>query len=231
MKKWNHWFTYDNKEFTQNSNMKSPVYVLSCNWISEIWQKVSAELLKKSFEVCGVNYHHLTVANGNLRIRMDNLHSALKTILTEKTLMQSIIYEDIELAEAELNMNNVNEDVFDSGPGEDEIEFGGAKDQNETEEEILRTLKLELSNDLESDQPSQYQIQNNLHTELNELPALPIAVAENVSQSHAYFDLAREPLPQAEATSHTVAVNNTTPAVTRVRRTRRTKLQMIAYRV
>ena len=71
-----------------------------------------------------------------LSVRMDSLHSTLRQILAEDTLVQQSIDEDTDLAEADQNMNNVNEDVFERGSGEDEIEFGAAEDRDEEEMDV-----------------------------------------------------------------------------------------------
>lgn len=230
--KWNHWFTYGDKEYTRNANMKSPGYVLCSTWISEIWQELSVGLIKKSFEVCGVHNNHV-IMNYNFSIRMDNLHSTLREILVEGRLLQNTIDTDIDLAEADMNMNNHNEDVFERGSGEEEIEFGVADDQLEEEEEdAVRNME---SNHESDNLPSQHEIETNLHREFNELPveSPEHERAENVS-SPTYYQLA-EPV-QPVVTTSVVTVQNQpaevsgTPVV-RVRRTRRTKVQMAAYRV
>ena len=130
--KWNHWFTFENKEFTRNLNMKSPGYVLCSNWMSEIWRETSGDLIRKSFEICGVHNNHQLDSSNNIQIRLDNLHSTLKTMLADSIIMHQSIDIDRDLAEADANMNNNNNDVFERGSGEDEAEFGVAEDQEDS---------------------------------------------------------------------------------------------------
>ncbi len=234
--KWNHWFTFGDKDFTVNLNMKSPGYVLCSSWISEIWQEMSADLIRKSFDLCGVHNNHLTM-NFTLSIRMDNLHSTLRTILTtEGSLLQQTIDTDTDLAEADMHMNNPNNDVFERGSGEDEIEFGLADDNIEMlENEAIRRIE---SNFVSETSPSQYEIQNNLQTELNiEIVDESPVVEPTATPVNTYYELVPEPVETTEIEAPITTVPNVpatavddTP-VARVRRTRRTKLQMIAYRV
>jgi hypothetical protein len=95
--------------------MKSPGYVLNSQLISEIWNGISEDLIKNSFNVCGIHKGHRDHSN-NISIRIDNLHSELKSLLINGKLPNSIVDDDNELAEAEFHMNNY--DAFDVGFGE-----------------------------------------------------------------------------------------------------------------
>ena len=97
------------------SKIKNILEICS-TWISEIWRETSAELIKKSFIICGVHNNHLRDSNNNIQIRSDNLHSTLKTMFSDKIIMHSID-DDIELAEADAVMGNNDLDVFERGSG------------------------------------------------------------------------------------------------------------------
>ena len=53
------------------SKIKNILEICS-TWISEIWRETSAELIKKSFIICGVHNNHLRDSNNNIQIRSDS---------------------------------------------------------------------------------------------------------------------------------------------------------------
>ena len=114
-KKWNHWFTFENKSFTVNCNMKSPGYVNASNWISQIWEELSQDMVKNSFDICGIHKNHL-IDNEEIHIQTNNLHSIIKKMLLEQKIFHGLISDDSELAEADKLMNNnKNSDIFALG--------------------------------------------------------------------------------------------------------------------
>jgi len=117
-KLWNHWFTFDNHEYTRHANMKTPGYLLCSKWVSQIWEEFPSDLIKKSFQICGIHNDH----QGRFDLRVNNLHSTLKQILTDEVVINSCIETDMELMEAENNFSNeINRDVFYEGCGEEEF--------------------------------------------------------------------------------------------------------------
>ena len=64
-KMWNHWYMNDPHAFTKNLNMKSPGYLKSSKWLSEVWSKFECETLRKSFILCGIKKHQLRGASVN----------------------------------------------------------------------------------------------------------------------------------------------------------------------
>jgi len=129
-KLWNHWFTFDNHEYTRHANMTTPGYVLCSKWVSQIWEEFPADLIRKSFSVCGIHNDH----QGRLDLRVDNLHSTLKQILKDEAVINNSIEMDMELVEAGNNMTNENK------PDMDLLDL----DQNELD------ILAELENDLTS---------------------------------------------------------------------------------
>ncbi len=166
--RWNHWFTFDSHEYTRHDNMKTPGYVLCNKWVSEIWDDFSADLVRKSFEMCGVHNNH----QGLQGLRLDNLHSALRTLLTSHNVINNSIEMDLELAEANINMSNhVVRDLFSEGSAEGDEELVAEDEQMELldyDEDELRILQ-ELENDLiqSPELSSQYEIRSNMRAELS----------------------------------------------------------------
>ena len=125
--RWNHWYTYHEQSNTLNGNAKSPGYVLSSQWINEIWSTISPDLIVKSFQCCDFHNDHIIDTNNNLKIRMDNLHSVLKQILVERMIIQSTI--EIETSVED----NFDADLFDISFGEedDRVDENVEEDINE----------------------------------------------------------------------------------------------------
>jgi len=78
---WNNWYMTTDRNFTARGNMKSSGYVMCLDWISKIWSELDPELVKKSFEICGIHDH--SMVDGKVRIRYDNLHKMLKIFIVE----------------------------------------------------------------------------------------------------------------------------------------------------
>lgn len=49
------WMEKAEFEYTKGGNPKGPPLDLVCQWIITAWESVSAEIIKKSFKVCGIN--------------------------------------------------------------------------------------------------------------------------------------------------------------------------------
>ena len=79
--------------------------------------------------------------------------------------------------------------------------------------------------------PSQYEIQSNLQSELNDLPPLPNSSnAPAVESANTYYNVGNEPIQQSNPVLISTPVS-TPIAVPRTRARRRTKIEMIAFRV
>jgi len=176
-KLWNHWFTFDNHEYTRHANMTTPGYVLCSKWVSQIWEEFPADLIRKSFSVCGIHNDH----QGRLDLRVDNLHSTLKQILKDEAVINNSIEMDMELVEAGNNMTNENNrDVFDEGCGEEDR----LEEDQQMEEPDMDLLDLdqneldilaELENDLTSPEFLEtghrvMRISPDLNNEINSIP-------------------------------------------------------------
>jgi len=166
--------------------MKTPGYELCSKWVSEIWDEFSADLVRKSFEMCGVHNHH----QGLQGLKLDNLHSTLKSLLSNEEIINNSIEMDIELAEANNNMSNdVAQDLFTEGSGAEEDEELAVEDElmelQDLDEGEMRLLQ-ELENSLLGSGPSsQYEIHNDLQNELRSVltssPRDEIEIEENGS--------------------------------------------------
>ncbi|RNA33693.1 pogo transposable element with KRAB domain-like [Brachionus plicatilis] len=77
---WNKWFLEDERSFTRFGNTKSPGYVKTISWLSEIWKDFSSTLIIKSFSQCGI-------------IDQFNLHSTLSYIMKTNTIIADYIDE------------------------------------------------------------------------------------------------------------------------------------------
>ena len=92
---------------------------------------------------------------------------------------------------------------------------------------------MEAVNNNNDNSPSQYQIENNLQTEFEELPVLFTPETQAIEETEPlYYQLRSAPVvtPPAPPVTATTTLTEATPAA-RPRRTRRTKAQMIAYRL
>jgi len=55
------------KSFTRFGNMRSPGYALAIQWISEVWAQLDAELIKKSFDLCGITQSNINECHLQLK--------------------------------------------------------------------------------------------------------------------------------------------------------------------
>lgn len=108
--KWTTWATGEQSR-TAAGNTRSPGYALAISWLSEIWEAFPSEIIKNSFEHCGIT-------------SQTSLHSQLAQITRSNDVIN--LYVDIfnELDEY-LGLDNEEEDeanVFDQGCGLEEDE-------------------------------------------------------------------------------------------------------------
>jgi hypothetical protein len=82
-------------------------------WLDEIWDNFNSDALRRSFECCGIG---ITPNNGNMQIKTDVVHSALRKLLLSKdrTIPNNCISTDIEEVEAEDQMLEYGEDLFEN---------------------------------------------------------------------------------------------------------------------
>lgn len=69
---WNNWYINDDKTFTRSNNLRSPGYEKVIDWIARAWEDLNPEIIKSSFEWCGITTS-----------RRDEFHSALRQMLIE----------------------------------------------------------------------------------------------------------------------------------------------------
>jgi hypothetical protein len=95
--RWTDWYINDEKTFTKANNMRSPGYANVIKWISDVWDEMDENIIRKSFDQCGIT--------------SDNqLHSVLNTILQENSVMTDFVCD--EHASDEFEMDDI--DLFDS---------------------------------------------------------------------------------------------------------------------
>ena len=173
---------------------------------------------------------------------MDNLHSALKTILLEKRVIQVHIDDFSE----DINRDNEG-DLFDPGFGEDnEEEIGDLEDdQSEPmsvmtsrEQSIIRAIEMEediLSYRNPNQMPSQHTIQRNLFDEFDDATQSPREERIATEEGIEYFQLENIPSAQLEVQAGTSAdaaqAETSETAAPTQRRKRRTAQEMIQYRL
>ncbi len=46
------------KYYTRNDNVKSPGFSKCIQWFSDIWENFSGDLIRKSFEKCGIMHQY-----------------------------------------------------------------------------------------------------------------------------------------------------------------------------
>ena len=106
---WMEWFINDVPSLTVNNNRRSPGYKRALQWLNQIWCDFNPDLIKRSFELCGITEHE-SIENHqqssdrsiyNLEVNVNNLHLSLRHILREKLVIHDYIDFDMELTEAE----------------------------------------------------------------------------------------------------------------------------------
>ena len=58
----------EDRIFTAQNNAKAPSYNECLKWLDEIWDNFNSDVLKRSFECCGIG---ITPNNGNMQIKTD----------------------------------------------------------------------------------------------------------------------------------------------------------------
>ena len=79
--KWQAWLVEGEKSFTRFGNMRSPGYALAIQWISEVWAQLDAELIKRSFDLCGITQNNI-----------DDCHLQLKAFIQKG--MRTVVLDD-----------------------------------------------------------------------------------------------------------------------------------------
>jgi len=110
-KKWNHWFIYDEHTFTINNNMRSPGYLKALKWLTEIWAELDSTMIAKSFDSCGIRTTE--ICNDTLMLDLTDFHSILAHILRTNQVYDCFITDDLELDDAENQMNEDDAAIFD----------------------------------------------------------------------------------------------------------------------
>ncbi len=153
-KRWDDWFINDVHSFTVGNNMRSPGYLLCCNWIQEIWSTYESEEIRKSFRYCGIHLHMNAEIPGEIAVDTSQLHSVLRTMIESGALIQNHLDTDVELQDAELLMPAIDQDLF-----EDDID-----EENVVHEEIADELEEKLMEDdrISSNQQALQEVETEL---------------------------------------------------------------------
>ena len=72
------------KTFTNTGNMRSPGFSVVKTWLGEIWQEMSLQIIRKSFDPCGIT----SVQNGDL-------HNQLRHYVLRKQIVEELIDENL----------------------------------------------------------------------------------------------------------------------------------------
>jgi len=52
--RWQNWLMHEPKSLTAYGNWRSQGYALAINWISEIWDEFDSDIIRQSFDACGI---------------------------------------------------------------------------------------------------------------------------------------------------------------------------------
>ncbi|CAF1117869.1 unnamed protein product [Brachionus calyciflorus] len=96
---WTNWFINEEHSYTAKGNMRSPGYACVINWVSEIWKDMDPNLLRDSFEHCGL-------------VDNSNLHSVLNKLIHEDIILNEIL-EDSDLSSNTDNVFLQENDFFE----------------------------------------------------------------------------------------------------------------------
>jgi hypothetical protein len=88
--------------------MRSPGYVKTLQWMSEIWYNMDPELIRSSFGECGVKKY--PIQDNKILVDATELHSVLSTAL--KKVFTVYIDDDLTLHDAMDQMDEDYEQVF-----------------------------------------------------------------------------------------------------------------------
>ena len=67
---------------------------------------------------CGIHAH--TMINNKVNVKYDNLHSMLKMFVKNKVTFHSYLMDDMELVDAEDQLNENDHEIFDEELGSDD---------------------------------------------------------------------------------------------------------------
>jgi hypothetical protein len=86
--RWNNWFAQAAHTFTVAGNLRSPSYGTVLHWLSEIWAEFDPQLIRNSFEECGIVSSDFE----------DPLHSSLAAVLDGvdvREYLEDVLEEDL----------------------------------------------------------------------------------------------------------------------------------------
>lgn len=69
--KWQEWLINEPKSLTASGNWRSPGYARAINWISEIWADFNEEIIRHSFDACGITQSNYRQCHSQLVAFMD----------------------------------------------------------------------------------------------------------------------------------------------------------------
>ena len=94
-KKWCNWYSHNTHHFTKKNNIKSPGYVKSCEWLSDIWTDSNADIIRKSFIQCRIKSHEIN-EDSSFSIEWYPLDSVLRKMLETRKRVMTQVFVDIE---------------------------------------------------------------------------------------------------------------------------------------
>ncbi|RNA29824.1 hypothetical protein BpHYR1_029257 [Brachionus plicatilis] len=118
--------------YTLHGNTRSPGYVLSIQWLSEIWEAFESHIIKNSFESCGITCQN-------------SLHKTLKELVSKNLVFNTYI-DNIEEEEAIMGFDD--EDNFDENLEEENVSALNIQESVEIEPEQSRPTSTLQSNDI-----------------------------------------------------------------------------------
>ncbi|RNA22105.1 pogo transposable element with KRAB domain-like [Brachionus plicatilis] len=99
--RWNDWFMNEEKTYTRFGNTKSPGYVKCITWLSEILRNFDSDLLRASFDYCGITSQY-------------QLHSALDHIIKNNVLINDFVEEATNFDDCEDFVDD-DQNLFEDG--------------------------------------------------------------------------------------------------------------------
>ncbi len=80
-------------------------------WLTEIWAELDSTMIAKSFDSCGIRTTE--ICNDTLMLDLTDFHSILAHILRTNQVYDCFITDDLELDDAENQMNEDDAAIFD----------------------------------------------------------------------------------------------------------------------
>ena len=112
---YNEWIANGEKSYTAAGNVRAPDKLLCLRWVKKAWEKVSREVIVKSFRVCGISVAIDSSKDDEIHCLKDGeVASGARTEVEEKT---RLLHEPVDLESADPFA-----DIADIEEDEDELE-------------------------------------------------------------------------------------------------------------